>query len=144
MRVKIKRIPGIHNTPGDLGVYDDNWNSLFLCKSLELPWNNNKRKSSCIPTGTYTVVARYSEKFGNHFHVLNVPDRDLILIHVGNYAALEVGGDNEVQSDVLGCILVGNVHKDINSDGVGDIGGSKVTMRKLLKILPKKFELIIE
>jgi len=138
MIVKIKRQPNTKNTPGHLAVYNNDWTEVWNCKSLELPWNNNKKQKSCIPTGTYTVVKRNSVKFSNHFHVTNVPNRDYILIHTGNYASI----DND--TDVIGCILVGTAHKDINADGYVDIINSKKCMKKLLSLCPTGFKLIIE
>lgn len=100
--------------------------------TLELAWKNNQRKVSCIPIGTYTCVARVSPKYGRHFHVTNVPNRDLILIHHGNF-----------HTDILGCILIGKAHKDINKDGYKDVVQSKIAMNELNRIMPEEFELII-
>ncbi len=100
--------------------------------TLELAWKNNQRKVSCIPKGTYTCVARVSPKYGRHFHVTNVPNRDLILIHHGNF-----------HTDILGCILIGKAHKDINKDGYKDVVQSKIAMNELNRIMPEEFELII-
>lgn len=118
-------------TLGDLAV-SENGQSLFTCKTLELPWKNNQRNVSCIPTGTYQVVKRTSEKYGNHFHLLNVPDRSMILIHSGNY-----------YTQTQGCILVGSGYADINNDKVTDIKESKVTLQKLYSLMPDQFEIKI-
>ncbi len=107
-------------------------NILLAFKTLELPWKNNQKKISCIPTGKYNVVKRRSSKHGNHFHILDVPDRDMILIHAGNYF-----------SDILGCVLPGRNHADINKDGYSDVTHSKQTMIELNKILPDRFKLVI-
>lgn len=103
-----------------------------VAKTIELPWKSNKNRISCIPTGIYQVVRRKSAKYGDHFHVLNVPGRSYILIHHGNY-----------YNDFLGCIGVGASHADINGDGFLDVTSSKAKMRELLRLLPQKFELII-
>lgn len=108
----------------------------YRCKSIELPDLNNQKKFSCIPEGIYDVVKHNSPKHGNCFHVLNVPDRDNILIHKGNYASGK-------QVDTLGCILPGEYFEDINNDGNIDVGGSTRAMHNLLSILPDKFKLII-
>ena len=112
-----------------------------VAKTLELSWKGNKNRISCIPTGVYKVVRRTSDKYGEHFHVLDVPQRDYILMHHGNYA----GSINPKtgKSDILGCILPGKEHVDINKDGYLDVTQSKDTMSKLLKLLPLEFELII-
>ena len=108
-------------------VYND-----FECYTLELPYKNNMRNISCIPVGLYDVERRYSTKYKYHFHVINVPDRSLILIHHGNF-----------NYQTRGCILVGSDIADINADGDVDVINSKETMRFLLKVLPEKFRLRI-
>lgn len=72
--------------------------------SLELPWRDNRRKRSCIPTGDYVCRLVRSPRFGRVFTVTGVPGRSAILIHPGNF-----GGDVEkgYQSHVEGCILLG-------------------------------------
>ncbi len=47
---------------------------------------------SCVPEGRYVLVKRYSDHFQWHFELLDVPDRDLILIHPANDAMLELKG----------------------------------------------------
>jgi len=102
-------------------------------KTLELPWLNNQRTISCIPTGTYQVIKRNSNKYEDHFYIVGVPDRDWILIHSGNY-----------HQDTQGCILVGQQYLDINKDGHHDVTNSKFVMNKLNEILPEEFTLIIQ
>ncbi len=64
----------------------------FICFTIELPWNNNKRNCSCIPEGTYEVTPRYSKKFKHHLILKGVKDRNLILIHPANDALKELEG----------------------------------------------------
>lgn len=104
-----------------------------VAKTLELAWNNNNNRISCIPKGEYKVVRRKSAKYGNHFHITNVPKRDFILIHNANY-----------HYQLLGCIAVGFAHIDINKDGFLDVTQSKDKLSKLLKLLPLEFTLKIE
>ncbi len=104
----------------------------FTGKTLELPWLNNKRRESCIPAGEYQVKKRNSPKYGDHFHVQDVPDRDYILIHHGNY-----------KRDVKGCILPGRAHRDLNKDGHLDVRYSMQAMSRLNDILPNEFTLVI-
>lgn len=73
-------------------------------RTLELPWRENARAVSCIPTGRYECVWRHSPRFGDCYHVLDVPKRSDILIHAGNLAGDVAKG---FKSDVQGCILVG-------------------------------------
>jgi hypothetical protein len=99
---------------------------------LELPWKNNQPKISCIPKGTYDVEKRYTDDRGWHFHVLNVPDRDKILMHIGNFF-----------TDVKGCLLPGKGLADINGDGRLDVTGSRPALNALLKMMPAKFKMEI-
>src|SRR5690554_544433 len=66
----------------------------YQCHVLELPWKNNARRISCIPTGRYEAIKHRSPRFGQSFWLLNVPNRSEILIHSGNF-----------HTDTLGCIL---------------------------------------
>jgi len=132
MQANIKRFSAdAKQTLGEFTL-TDNGNEIFRCKTLELPWLNNATQKSCIPTGTYKVVPRTSAKFKNHFHVTDVTGRSYILIHAGNYF-----------TDILGCILVGDAHKDVNGDGFRDVVNSKNTLNKLLDLAPNGFELSI-
>lgn len=63
-----------------------------LCKTIELPWKENKRRESCIPEGRYLLKKRTSEKFKQHLILMAVPGRDLILIHPANNAIKELAG----------------------------------------------------
>lgn len=118
-------------TLGKLEVFDKG-RKVFECKTLELDWQNNKRQQSCIPTGEYKVTPRKSAKYGSHFLVNDVPNRSYILIHHGNY-----------HKDILGCILVGKAHIDINGDNYKDVTSSKATLSQLIKAAPKGFTLTI-
>ena len=62
----------------------------FLCHTIELPWNQNKRNTSCIPEGRYELVPRYSTHFKHHLLVKGVPNRHLILFHPANDALKEL------------------------------------------------------
>lgn len=71
--------------------------------TAELPWEGNTKGESCIPLGRYVCVWHNSPKFGNCYHVTDVPGRSHVLIHAGNFA----GNEPAWQSDVEGCILLG-------------------------------------
>ena len=64
----------------------------FLCYTIELPWNDNKRSISCIPEGAYEIIPRFSKKFQHHLLVKDVKKRSLILIHPANDALKELQG----------------------------------------------------
>ena len=104
-----------------------------VAKTIELEWKNNARRISCIPVGTYTVVKRTTNRYGNHFHLINVPNRSMILIHSGNY-----------YSDSLGCIIVGDAHKDIDGDGMVDVINSKATLSRMYTTFPDRFKLTVK
>ena len=118
-------------TLGRLRVYNG-LKKPFECVTLELPDLDNQRYISCIPAGTYEVVKRWSVKHSWHYELLNVKDRDLILIHTGNK-----------YTDILGCILVGRDYVDINNDGYLDVNYSRRTLDKLINTVPDSFKLII-
>ena len=68
------------------------FNDVELCRSIELPWQHNATQRSCIPEGEYALQYRFTEKFGQHLLVDDVPDRKWILIHPANDAQKELRG----------------------------------------------------
>ena len=64
----------------------------FVCHTIELPWKDNHRSTSCIPEGRYELQKRYSPKFKWHLILKNVPGRSVILIHPANDALKELKG----------------------------------------------------
>lgn len=67
-------------------------NGKFICYTIELPWRNNEKRVSCIPEGKYFIKKRYSNKFKWHLEVIDVENRNLILIHPANNALQELNG----------------------------------------------------
>ncbi len=100
-------------------------NDRFICFTIELPWKDNQRNISCIPEGCYEVVPRFSRRFKNHLHVLNVTGRSLILIHPANDAL----------RDLEGCIAPVS-----QLSGIGKGWSSKVALGKLLSICHQAYE----
>ena len=121
-------------TLGDLYVIGEGKDTRIKAKfkTLELPYLDNQKEISCIPADTYICKKRTSKKYGNHFYILNVHNRSWILIHFGNF-----------KKDTCGCILVGDKHTDINSDGLVDVTNSKATLIKLDKLLLDEFIITI-
>ena len=76
----------------------------FFCHTIELPWRDNKRGISSIPSGEYNVKIRISPRYGKIYHVKKVPNRTYILMHSGNWAGDKAKG---YKSNVAGCILLG-------------------------------------
>lgn len=125
MQAILLREYGSNCTEGKLIIIDKGL-VVFRCDTLELPNKNNQFQISCIPTGTYKVVANESKKFGKCYAVQNVPGRTAILIHSGN-----------TTKDTKGCILVGN------QTGPGIVSQSRLTLQKLLSSCPEGFDLCI-
>lgn len=86
----------------------------FECYIGELPWRNNERGFSCIPSGIYECAIVDSPKFGKVYGV-KVPGRDNILIHSGNFAGDQT---KKFKTDIEGCLLPGR--------SVGELAGQKV------------------
>ena len=131
MKLFITRLPDNDKaqTLGELSIDGND----FKCKTMELEYNDNKKRISCIPPGTYIVKKRTSDKYKEHFHITDVPNRDFILIHNCNYSR-----------QLLGCIGVGASFVDLDSDGLKDITDSKKTLAKLYEIMPNEFQLVIK
>jgi len=135
----IRRISDLKQTLGVLvttqGV------ELFVCKTLELAWNNNQNNISCIPEGTYVCIWTRSNRLSTlantdvyTYEITNVLNRSGIRIHSANYF-----------NQLLGCIALGDAHKDINDDGVLDTIHSGNTVNAFNTLLNKqKFNLIIK
>jgi len=101
-----------------------------IAYTLELPWKDNQRRVSCIPTGIYEVIAHNAPNYpkATSYWLQNVPNRSEILIHYGNF-----------HKDTKGCILPGKELLDINGDNNLDVTSSVNVMRELNKVLPDKF-----
>ena len=84
-----------NSTIGELFI-----NGERFCDTLENPWLDNQRNISCIPEGKYKVRLRLPRESATrdyiHLLVQDVPNRDYILFHRGNFP-----------KDTSGCILVG-------------------------------------
>lgn len=113
---------------------------LFVCKTLELPWKDNQSNISCIPAGSYTCKYTRSNRMSEHkgrdvftYGVLNVPNRAGIRIHSANFF-----------SELLGCIALGDAHKDINADNEQDVVHSGATIAAFEEQMQKQdFKLVI-
>ncbi len=111
----------------------------FNCRTLELPWRDNKPNISCIPAGNYNVEIRISNKYGRIYWIRNVKNRAYILIHSGNY-----GGDKSkgFKTHIAGCLLLGK-----KSGYLGDqiaVLNSRVAVRQFMEFMKyEKFKLKI-
>lgn len=91
-------------TPGQLSL-----NGSAFCFTLERPdvSVDPTNPHPCIPAGTYKILLQYSPHFGRTMpHLQDVPGREGILLHFGNYV-----------SDSEGCILVGRLKADKGAAG---------------------------
>jgi len=134
MKLEILRFS--ENTKQTLGkfiVFDDYNCELAQGYMLELPDRKNETGVSRINEGEYVCIKRNSNKYGDHFHVLDVEGRKYILIHIGNY-----------NTDTRGCLLPGSGLSDINGDGLKDVTGSGDTMDLLNDLLPDTFKLVMK
>jgi hypothetical protein len=107
----------------------------LICKTMELPWKDNKRAISCIPENEYLVIYQ-PPKAGREYEYFRLPEvnnRSGILIHRITYV-----------KDLKGCIGVGGKHVDLNKDGVPDMVESSKTLQEMIDTMPKQFRLLIE
>lgn len=104
-----------------------------LFPTVELPWKDNEKQHSCIPTGTYLVSKRFTEHLKSHFILHDVQGRDGVCIHAANYSR-----------QLLGCIAPGQgTHVDIDGDGLKDVAHSQAAMMELNILLPDEWHLEI-
>jgi len=125
---------GVESKDGNFGLFylDEE----PICKTVEKRWHNNQQQISCIPLGVYHYRKRFSEKYGWHWHIYDVPGRDLILIHNANWA-----------HQLLGCIGVGDGFAVMKDDKTGitarGVTNSRATMDNLRGLLPDEGEIEI-
>lgn len=101
--------------------------------TIERPWLDNRTNISCIPKGVYTVLdlpKSASGKYRNVYHLQDVSNRSGILIHNGNLV-----------THSKGCIILGM--KSGTLGGKQAVLQSKSAMRKLNKIAPNGFKLVL-
>jgi len=125
-------------TLGTLHVFDET-DLKFSCKALELPWLNNQKKISCIPAGDYMCKIRKSPKKGNK-EVFLVCELDGSHVNGRTYIQIEWGNYHH---DILGCILTGSAHRDIDGDGYRDVTSSRKTFSEFKAMVPDEFPLKI-
>jgi hypothetical protein len=106
-----------------------------FCDTLELAWKENQKNISCIPAGEYDARLRLPRESATrdyiHLLIKDVPNRDYILVHIGN-----------TTKDTQGCILVGQSRKQ------HFVGNSTLAMELLIKEIinlgGEKIKLIIK
>jgi len=100
-----------YHPKGTLGVLKFDGEKYY---TIEKPWKNNVVMESCIPEGLYDMGWRKSPRFGETWHVQDVPNRTHILIHAANFP-----------HDVHGCIGLGT---DLMGDTFG-VGNSRTAIK---------------
>lgn len=129
MEFELLRIAqGTHGTFGVLKQDD-----IPFAVTLELPWRDNERETSCIPNGEYLCKRILSPKFGDTFEVQDVPGRTHILFHRGN-----------LTKDTQGCILVAEQFESVyEKPGIASSGkGFGEFMYRLLNM--REFQISIQ
>lgn len=91
----------------------------LICHCIELPWRNNTPRISCIPEGRYRLIKRVYPTHGEQIGIVNVLNREAILIHKGNDAL----------KNLQGCIAP--VSK-LTGEGRGDASGLALDKLKAL------------
>ena len=135
MEVIINRlVEGQKQTLGELQIKEKG-KVVFRANTLELPNKHNQKNISSIPVGIYPARKGYSSKNKSVVKIGEVPGRNYIQIHSGNY-----------NSQIEGCILVGEYFEDINKDNYLDVVNSRVTLASILNLLPddKEFNVTIK
>jgi hypothetical protein len=115
------------------GTSDQGTRGLFIqeefeCKTLELPWRNNTTNISSIPAGVYICRFRKSARFGAHYHLQDVENRNWILTHSGNLAGDTAKG---FLTHSHGCILPGARFGIIKNQLA--VLSSRPTLRKIIE-----------
>ena len=91
---------------GTFGVFFDK--GIPFALTLENTWINNVRNHSCIPIGKYKCKRYISQKHGETFQIMNVPNRgngEAIIFHKGN-----------LDDDTRGCPLIGEEFGVLNGE----------------------------
>tara|TARA_R110001592_G_scaffold114967_1_gene315151 strand:+ start:2874 stop:3335 length:462 start_codon:yes stop_codon:yes gene_type:complete len=114
----------------------------FLAYTLEDEYRKNKRsKETRIPAGTYKIELRneggfnqrYSKKYSSihrgMLHIIDVPNFEYILIHVGNS-----------DEHTAGCLLVGDSQENNQINKNGFIGSSGNAYKRIYPSIAKAVE----
>ena len=112
-------------TLGHCYIKHENNRIEYIGCTLERGWQDNQKRISCVPQGTYLLVLENSPRFNKDLWELkNVPNRSECKFHAANY-----------WKQLNGCISLGTKHLDINGDGDPDVTSSRKTMAKFHKAM---------
>lgn len=135
------RIERVYLATETLGSWYGEDGSL-ICKTMELPWLDNRNNISCIPEGIYKLK-KMPPGFGRdyaYFRFLYVSGRGMN--RVLNMSTILVHKITFVK-DLKGCIGVGSRFMDLNKDGMPDMVESGIKLKWMADNLPNEFELLI-
>lgn len=100
----------------------------LVLHTLELPWRDNARNVSCIPSGTYRMdflPRSASGKYRNVYSVSGVDGRSGILVHNGN-----------IPAHTHGCILVGKARGILAGNPA--VLSSRIAMAELVEAVGER------
>ena len=143
MRLVVLRISSQEDSTSGILMKEDSEGSLkFLCYTLEDEYRKDKISGETrVPAGSYPVVLRkeggfnerYSKKFPDihigMLHIINVPNFEYILIHIGN-----------TDEDTAGCLLVGNSQESNLVKKNGFVGSSTNAYKAIYPEIAKAIE----
>lgn len=97
----------------------------FLADTLELPWKDNAKFTSCIPEGKYKINWELESNQWPCYRFEKVPGRENILIHPANTI-----------SDLEGCIAFGEKWGDA-------VWHSSKTLNKVHELVEDSIDILI-
>jgi len=100
--VEITRIAMVPRQ-GVFGAMKIDWEP--FCVTLEPPDQDNQRNISCIPPGQYICHRYSSERYGETWQVMFIPNRSSVLFHAGN-----------IVRHTRGCILTAQHYGKLRGD----------------------------
>jgi len=104
-RARIRR--GLSSDQGTFGKLSFGDSFVY---TLELPWRNNVRRMSCVPTGSYRCDLITSPRFGRCYLLDRVPGRSEVLIHAANFGGdITLGWDTHLQGCIAPCERIGKL-----------------------------------
>ena len=97
-------------------------NKGVFCCTLEPPDNENIVNISSIPAQQYICERIHSNKYGDTFQVMDVPERTSVLFHAGN-----------VVEHTKGCIILGQYFGKLRGDDA--VLNSGATFKKFMELI---------
>jgi hypothetical protein len=103
-----------------------------VVRTIELPWRENVRQRSSIPTGTYQCGIVSSPRFGRVYGVRDVPGRSHVLIHSANLAGdVDMGWQTQLHGCIAPCLRIGQMQANGKWQRAGLV--SRPALRQLME-----------